>query len=204
MSQPLFTELDPAPAALKPYAYPLDEFYLAAGLPLPLIEPVPGEAVPEPFRSLLVHERDMTPTLEQFHGRDIHLEVLRSYVRGDFYFREVVLRLDGTEQAVEFGGNRISLALFPPRAQRLILEEHMPLGRILKECAIAHINHPKAFLRVEADDLIKRSLRLNGRPVLYGRCNLMVDPQNRPLSQIVEILPPPHVGAALRTEGGAD
>jgi chorismate-pyruvate lyase len=137
-----------------------------------------------------VHERDMTPTLEQFHGAEIHLQVLRSYTRGGHYFREVVLRLEGSEIPVEFGANRISLFLFPAVARRLILEEHWPLGHILRECAVPHLNHPKAFLRVEPDALIRHALNLAGEQVLFGRRNVMVDPQGRPLSQIVEILPP--------------
>ena len=48
--------------------HPLDEFYRLAKRPLPGIKPVDGAALPEPYRSLLVHERDMTSTLGQFHG----------------------------------------------------------------------------------------------------------------------------------------
>src|SRR5437016_1980426 len=88
------------PAAV-PFVYPLDDFYARAGLPLPKFERIPGEQVPEPYRSLLVHERDMTPTLEEFHGSGIHLKILRSEQRDDFYFREVALHLNGSETPVE-------------------------------------------------------------------------------------------------------
>lgn len=185
------TELDLALATVKPYAYPLDEFYLAAGLPLPLIEPVPGNAVPEPFRSLLVHEHDMTPTLEEFHGGLVHLHVLRSYTRGDTYFREVVLRTDDGGRPVEFGAIRINLGLFEPPVRRLILEERLPLGHIMKDCDVPHESHPKAFLRVQSDDFINRALGLDGAHQLYGRRNTLTDLEQRhPLAEIVEILPP--------------
>src|SRR6266699_5986765 len=137
-----------APATALPYVYPLDDFYARAGLALPAIERISGEQMPEPYRSLLVHERDMTPTLEKFHGSDIHLKILKREQRGDFYFREVVLQLDGSELPVEFGANKVSLVLFPPKARQLILEEHLPLGRILKECEIPHMTFAKAFFRV--------------------------------------------------------
>ena len=39
---------------------------------------IEGARVPEPYRGLLVHEKDMTPTLEAFHGGDIHLRILSS------------------------------------------------------------------------------------------------------------------------------
>ena len=42
--------------------HPLDEFYANAGRALPKIEAVDGIAVPEPYRQLLVHDGDMTPT----------------------------------------------------------------------------------------------------------------------------------------------
>jgi hypothetical protein len=183
------TQPAPGPTAL-PYVYPLDDFYARAGLPLPSIERLAGEQVPEPYRSLLVHEKDMTPTLELFHGADIHLKILNREQRGDFYFREVVLQLDGTDRPVEFGANKISLGLFPPKARQLILEERLPLGRILKDCAIAHTTLAKAFFSVRPDALIGGVLGLEEPRALYGRKATIFDPQKRPLSEIVEILPP--------------
>ena len=39
--------------------FPLDLFYRSAGAELPHLRLVPGEDVPEPYRSLLVHQRDL-------------------------------------------------------------------------------------------------------------------------------------------------
>src|SRR5258708_40329644 len=69
--------LSPAAGApAVPFAFPLDDFSARSGLPLPPIERLAGEQVPEPYRSLLVHDTDMTPTLESFHGARIHLQIL--------------------------------------------------------------------------------------------------------------------------------
>jgi chorismate-pyruvate lyase len=171
--------------------FPLDEFYAQAGLPLPKVDFIPGDQVPEPCRSLLVHMRDMTPTLEDFYASDIHLQILRRQQRGEYYYREVVLRLDGSNLPVEFGANKISLQLFSPELRRLILEEHIPLGHLLKVHQVPHTNRPQAFLRVEPDDLINRSMGLPPCHTLYGRRNTLWAPQGQPLSEIVEILPPP-------------
>jgi chorismate-pyruvate lyase len=181
-----------ATATALPYAYPLDDFYARAGLPLPPIERIPSDQVPEPFRSLLVHESDMTPTLEKFHGGDIHLKILNREQRADFYFREVALLLNGSNKPVEFGANKISLALFPAKARQLILEERLPLGRILADCQIAHNTVAKAFFTVEPDALISSVLGLENPGLLYGRRATIFDQQKRPLSEIVEILPPEH------------
>src|SRR5437899_12834558 len=111
-------------------AHPLDEFYARAGLPLPPLTQIDGEAVPEPYKSLLVHRNDMTPTLETFHRRNIHLRMLGRERKGDQYFREVVLVLDGNEEPVEFGAIKMNLDLFAPDARELILAEQRSLGPI--------------------------------------------------------------------------
>ena len=180
----------PGGVTALPYVYPLDEFYVRSGLPLPPIERIAGDQMPEPYRSLLVHEEDMTPTLEKFHGADIHLKILNREQRGDFYFREVTLQLDGSNKPVEFGANKISLVLFPAKARQMILEEHLPLGRILRNCEIGHTTLAKAFFNVVPDALISSVLGLSRPGTLYGRKATIFDLQKRPLSEIVEILPP--------------
>lgn len=172
------------------YLFPLSEFYAHAKLALPVIEQISGDAVPEPFKTLLVHHNDMTPTLEGFHQSDIHLEIIRRELRGEFYFREVVLRLIGSDQPVEFGANKVYLGRFPEEARDLILQEEVPLGRILKLCALKHQTEAKAFLRVQSDSLIGEKFGLEKPATLYGRKAVICDLQHRPLSEIVEILPP--------------
>ncbi|HZV36343.1 MAG TPA: hypothetical protein VFB72_17335 [Verrucomicrobiae bacterium] len=176
-------------AAHSSLAHPLDEFYAEAGLPLPPLNQIDGEAVPEPYRTLLVHQNDMTPTLEAFHRSAVHLDVLGRRRKGDAYFREVILRLDGGNEPVEFGAIKINLDLFTPAAREQILKEHLPLGHILHEHKIAHASRPSAFLRLATDKLINSFLELNGAQVLYGRRNTLYDPHHQPLAEIVEILP---------------
>ena len=99
------------------------------------------------------------------------------------------MRLDDSEKPVEFGANRISIVLYPPKARQLILEERWPLGHILAECEIQHKTRAKAFFRVIADELISRVLQLPQGTILFGRKATIVDAQQRPISEIVEILP---------------
>jgi hypothetical protein len=70
------------------------------------------------------------------------------------------------------------------------LGERIPLGRILKDCEITHSTHAKAFFRVAPDELISSVLNLKAPAWLYGRKATIFDVQKRPLSEIVEILPP--------------
>ena len=171
-------------------AYPLDEFYARSGLTLPPLDQIDGEAVPEPYKSLLVHERDMTSTLETFHKGGVHLRLVSRQQSGDDYSREVVLALDGSETPVEFGAIRIHLGRFPEKARAEILQERFPLGHILKDCAIDYVSRPKAFLRIASDKTINGLLNLTGAHLLYGRRNTLLDPAGRSLAEIVEILPP--------------
>jgi len=189
MTTPSVTQARPTPAS-SPIAHPLDEFYAQMGLTLPPLQQVDGEDVPQPYKRLLVHNKDMTPTLENFHGCDIHLRLLGRRRKRDQYFREVVLLLDGSDEPVEFGAIKIYLDLFTPEARQQILEERRPLGHIMQECGVRHSSRPRAFLRLASDKFINQALQLSGAHVLYGRRNSLFDPQERPLAEIVEILPP--------------
>jgi len=170
--------------------YPLDAFYARARTPLPPVRPLAGEEVPEPYRQLLVHHHDMTPTLEAFHGGRISLRLIERRVEADALWRQVVLELNGSRQPVEYGAIVIYLDHFPPAAREQILEGRRPLGTLLAEHTIEHASRPQGFFRVVSDALINEALRLPGPSVLYGRRNVHVATGNRLLADIVEIMPP--------------
>jgi chorismate-pyruvate lyase len=170
--------------------YPLDGFYATAGLALPPFQQVEGSDVPEPCRQLLVHDRDMTPTLEAYHGERIHLRVLARRLDGDAYSRQVVLTLNGSAQPVEFGAIVIYLQHFPPAAREEILEGRRPLGTILHIHEVAHQSRPRAFLRLTPDALVQEALQLTTPSALYGRRNMIFGSDGSELANILEILPP--------------
>ena len=179
-----------APLPLSAASYPLGEFYAARRLPLPVMDQIEPEQIPEPYRWLLAHDRDMTSRLEAFHGRKIHIRALARRQQGLEYFREVVLELDGSGQAVEFGASRINLGFFPGKAREEVRRERRPLGGILHDFGLAFSSRPGAYLRVVADAFIGGALGLSGAPPLFGRRNTLRDGWGRPLAEIVEILPP--------------
>ncbi len=170
--------------------YPLARFYEREAVPLPPVRQISGDAMPEPYRQLLVHDGDMTPTLEAWFYSDIHIEVWSREREEELYRREVLLRLDRDLRPVEFGANQINLALFAPDVRRLILDEYLPLGHILKMRDIPHRGHPLGYFEIEADTRLQRAFRLSRPRALFGRRNRIVDPRGRVLSDIVEILPP--------------
>jgi chorismate-pyruvate lyase len=152
--------------------------------------PIEAEAVPEPFRTLLVHRTDMTSTLENFHKEKLRVEVLGCHTIGQEYFREVVLRLEKSGRRVEFGAIKILLDLFPADARQEILCERQPLGRILTESGVEFSSQPRGYVRIASDNFISRALDLIAPQFLYGRRNTLIDPWSRPLAEILEILPP--------------
>ncbi len=179
-----------APRSLYSTTYPLDDFYAVRRLPLPLMELIEPDQVPEPYRSLLVHDSDMTTRLEAFHKSKIHIRALARNQRGRAYFREVVLELDGSRRPVEFGATKVNLDLFPAAAHEEIRREERPLGGILHDFNIIFSSRPGAFFRVTADAFIGGALGLTGAPLLFARRNTLLDDRQRAMAEIVEILPP--------------
>ncbi|MBK9170163.1 MAG: hypothetical protein IPM24_22245 [Bryobacterales bacterium] len=169
--------------------YPLNDFYEEAGVTPPPAVPVEPAGIPEPSRGLLVHDRDMTPTLEAAHGRSIHLRVIRYRQDRDVVSRQVLLVLDGEETAVAMGAIKIYLDRFPKQARQLIVEGSKPLGTILRLQKIAHHCHPSAYFAIEADAAIAEALGAAPGQTLYGRRNTHWDESGQVLAQVLEILP---------------
>jgi chorismate-pyruvate lyase len=144
--------------------------------------------VPEPYRTLLVHSRDMTPTLAAFYGAPPELRVLSRHRDGEVYFREVLLT--ARDRVVEYGVIRILLEHFPSAARECVLGEQIPLGAILARDDIPHVGWPQAFFETQVDDHMRNVLRISGTGVLFGRRNVLLDGSRRLLAEVIEILAP--------------
>lgn len=169
--------------------YPLNVFYFEQGRDVPRLEVVDGSQVPEPYRRLLVHDRDMTPTLEAYYGSPLHLHRIRHEQSDGVCLREVLLLTEGGRKA-EFGAIRIRLGALPAEARLLVLEGRVPLGSILHRCGVAHRSRPSAFFRVAADDLMSENLGVAVGQVLYGRRNELSTTEGELIAQVIELLPP--------------
>jgi len=157
---------------------------------LPALQELKAEEVPQPYRALLVHSSDMTPTLADFYGQTPRLRILTRELQDDSYKREVVLWLAEDEQPVEYGVIRIFLHQLPPPARRLVLEEQRPLGDILQSEAIPHLSWPQAFFRLKADAHAGAALGLRRADFLYGRRNVLLDGSRHLLAEVIEVLAP--------------
>jgi len=185
----LHTALPEATQA-PPWAALLVPFYQRLGRALPPMARLHSKEIRQPYRRLLVHSDDMTPTLEEFYGGPLRLKVLGSECSADTYQREVVLELESSHRPVEYGAIGIHLQHLPDEARRIVLEEGHPFGRILQSEAIAHLSWPQAFVSVRGDAHMSRLLGSKNSAVLYGRRNVVVDGHRRLLADVVEILAP--------------
>lgn len=181
---------------------PLSDFYEQSGLSLPAANIIEGGEMPEPYRNILVHDSDMTPTLETAYGQTIHLHVLKHSLRDNVFSRQVLLVLEDDQTAVEFGGIKIYFDYLPEEAKRLVLEERQPLGTILRTQRVPHESHPSAYLSLTADSIMCKAFRLTKPRVVYGRCNVLSDPSRNVIAQVVEILPPANTVPALENGRG--
>lgn len=170
--------------------FPLSLFYQQAQTPVPVFDVIDGDAMPDPYRKLLVHEDDMTPTLEMHHGRRIVLNLIMVQHADDAIMREVALVTEDERTPVEFGAIRIALTPFEQDARELILGCRTPLGTILDDFNIDHVCRPSVYFRVRSDDVINLALDLNEPCELYGRRNTLLTPDGRTLADVVEVLAP--------------
>jgi chorismate-pyruvate lyase len=181
------------------WAVLLGRFYERSGLSAPILRELKGEEVPQPYRALLVHSWDMTPTLERFYGQALRLRVLSRERQGDSYKREIILWLAEDTRPVEYGVIRIFLDRFPPAARQLVLEEQRPLGDILHGEAIPHLSWPQAFFRLKSDAHAGAALGVKHPGYLYGRRNVLLDGSRQLLAEVIEVLAP-----ASKVQVGAD
>jgi len=170
--------------------YPLTVFRKRDRRPLPVYEAVEADAVPEPYRALLVHHGDMTSRLEAHHGSALKLRVLHRSHTPDTYQREVLLITAKGDLPVEYGAIEINLAAFPEPLRAQIVEGQLPLGGLLNAHGFQYRSEPRGFLRVLPDLTLCRLFGVEAASAFYGRSNVLLGAGGIVLAQIVEVLRP--------------
>jgi chorismate-pyruvate lyase len=185
----------PAPAAtsasrrgVRSPLHPLDLAYTRAGLEPPPAIPIAPERIPQPYRSLLVHQRDMTLTLEAHFGGRVVLRPLSTFVSGPWYYRRVLLAQEYSGRPVEMGAIRIKLAALPRKVQAEIRRNRIPLGRILRDGGVDFTSMPREFFAVTPNPEMMGVFWMREPRTLYGRrTEVLLD--DRAIGDIVEVLP---------------
>ncbi len=168
--------------------YPLDHVYTRAGVEMPKVKIVKPDQIPLPYRSLLVHDVDMTLTLEQHFGGRLTLRPLSTYTTGHSYFRRVLLVQEYSGRPVEMGAIRIRLDAFGVRLRSRILRNKVPLGRLLRDAKFVYKSHAIAFLAITPNPEMMGVFWMREARVLYGR-RTEVTRHGAKIGDIVEVLP---------------
>jgi hypothetical protein len=168
---------------------PLLYFYNHDDLVLPPVEFIDGSTMPQPYRDILVHSSDMTPTLRDYHGVPITLEVVQAEMSKEYVMRQVVLHRSSDNAPVEYGAIGIQMEGLPPRVRELIREGKQPLGGILESEGVPHQSSPRAYFAIESDEHTGELLQVPPGTTLYGRSNVLTHSGGIVFADIVEILP---------------
>src|SRR5262249_23703505 len=161
----------------------------AADAPLPEHELLNPPDVPEPYRSLLVHEQHMTVTVEEFYRSPVDVVVLDRRRDGDTYARKILLKLRADGRNVQSGIVRIRVDLCSEPVRDAILAERTPLGRILIEHDVLRRIEPTAYFRLRPGPYLRNWF---GRPdpfATYGRLGI-IHCDGQPAIDLLEVLAP--------------
>ncbi|MPZ21001.1 MAG: hypothetical protein GEV06_24330 [Luteitalea sp.] len=176
------------PASSNGILYPLDVVYARAGLAKPKVEVVSSDEIPPPYRSMLVHESDMTVTLERRFGGPLLLRPLSTFSARGSYFRRVLLVQEYSGRPVEMGAIRIQLGAFRPRVRAEILRNEVPLGRILRRRGVDFKSRARVFLAVTPNPEMMGVFWMREPRTLYGRrTDVLLG--GAKIGDIVEVLP---------------
>lgn len=168
--------------------YPLDLVYERAGIEVPRAAVVQPGDIPLPYRSLLVHDSDMTLTLERHFGGRVMLRPLSTFTLRGSYFRRVLLVQEYAGQPVEMGAIRMELEAFDEPIREQIIRNEIPLGRILRDGRFEYKSRVKAFLQVTPNAEMMGVFWMREPRTLYGRRTEIIR-HGAKIGDIVEVLP---------------
>ncbi len=151
--------------------------------------PVPADAVPQPYRGLLVHTQHMTVTVEAYFRDAVDVEVHEVAQSGRQYARKITLRLRRGQKVVQYGVVAVNLDALDPAVAAGIVAGKTPLGRVLIEHDVLREVQPVQFLRVELPADLAAVMGVPAGSVTYGRLGL-ISTDGRPAIRVAEILTP--------------
>ncbi len=152
-------------------------------------EYITADEMPEPYRSLLVHEHHMTVTVEQHHGSLVNVRVLERIHEGDSYARKILLTLQSTGKVVQFGLVRIHFEYCSEAVRNEIVAAQTPVGRILINHNVLRRIEPTAYLRILPGPAMMGWFGMKKPQPTYGRLAL-IHCDDQPAVELLEIVAP--------------
>ena len=159
------------------------------GMKYPELVKTSALEIPQPYRSLLVHDSNMTSKLQRHHRDSLSLEVLHLQADEDELEREVLLCRQGDGKPVEYSVIRIILASFGMPVRAAILAGAVPLGQILDTFGIEYSSQSREYFRIVGNQYLRQLLGDGNAAVRFGRINTLRQPRGGLLAEAIEILP---------------
>jgi len=177
-----------APRAPRSASSPLDHAYERVGLSPAAVRVVGAGEIPEPYRTLLAHDDDMTRTIEE-HVRDrIVIRPLMVEHRARRYTRRVLLVQASSGRPAGMGAVRLDLDALGPRVRSQIVRAEAPLGRVLRDARLAYRRRIVHFLAVVPNAEMMGVFWMREPLTLYGRQTILTLKGAR-FGQVVDVLP---------------
>jgi hypothetical protein len=152
-------------------------------------EGVDRQEVPDIYRRLLDHSNHMTVTVESHHGESVDVEVLRSDFLEHHYRREILLRTHESQQVVQYGIVRLNTKYLAEKSRDEILEQRIPLGRVLIENGVLRNIELFDLLRIECGPSLARFFGVELGTITFGR-TAMIHCDGEPAIELLEIVRP--------------
>ncbi len=167
---------------------PLHMAYEQAGIAPPVLAAVAAADIPHPYQALLVHEGEMTRTLEAHVGGRVGIRVLSTRAGARFYLRRVLLVEEASARPVAMGAVRLTITALPRPVRAEVLRGRVPLGRLLRAAGLDFMSRPTGYLAVTPNPEMMGLFRMTSPETLFGRRTQVLLGARR-IGEIVEVLP---------------
>ena len=148
---------------------------------------VAAEAMPDKYRQLLAHNEHMTIAVEGYHRSPVSVQVLHSRTEETVYIREILLRRTSDQHVVQYGIVRLQLSALDESPRQAILEEKIPLGRVLIEHNVLREVELVDLWKITVGPKLANLLEVEAGSTTYGR-TAMIYFSDRPALELLEIV----------------
>ena len=133
--------------------------------------------LPSPYNELLNHHKHMTVTVESHYGDKVDVVVHRHHRNrddfGDWYAREITLKLQSSGKVVQYGIVRLNVAALDPKVWARIEARQTPLGRVLIEHHVLREVQLCELWKIQAGSELAKLLDAEVGDTVYGRTALI-------------------------------
>lgn len=144
---------------------------------------------PANYRAMLDHEEHMTVTVERRHESEVDVEVLDSNLDDAHYSRKILLRRQSDGRVVQFGIVRLALSALQPEVREEIMQQRIPLGRVLIQHNVLRQVRLGALWKVRCAAELAEFFGVESNHETYGRTALIYC-DGEPAVELLEIVAP--------------